>query len=111
MLTFAEARATVDAAQRPRWNPADGVFYVSSLGFETSDVYVVDWGASEAIVDGDPDYLWMDAPLTLVDKRTAEITSAKSLDSFALMDAMTPVTARASAGMPTSVPRRVHGLC
>ena len=94
MLTFAEARATVDAAERPRGNPADGLFYVSSLGVETPDVYVVDWGASEAIVEGDPDFLWMDAPLTLVDKHTAEITFAQSLDSFPAMDAMTPVTAR-----------------
>jgi hypothetical protein len=67
---------------------------VSSVGFETLDVYVIDWGASEAIVDGDPDFLWMDASLTLVDKRTADITLAQSLDSFLLMDAMTPVTAR-----------------
>jgi len=75
-------------------HPAAGVFYVSSLGFETLDVYVVDWGASEAMVDGDPDFLWMDVPLTLVDKRTAQITVAQSLDSLPLMDAMTPVTAR-----------------
>ena len=94
MLTFAEARTTVDAAERPRWNPADGVFHVSSLGFETPDVYVVDWGARESVVDGDPDFLWMDAQLTLVDKHTAEITIVKSLDSFPLMDVMTPVTAR-----------------
>ena len=47
-----------------------------------------------SVVDGDPDFLWMDAQLTLVDKHTAEITFAKSLDSFPLMDAMTPVTAR-----------------
>jgi hypothetical protein len=65
---------------------------VSSVGFETLDVYVIDWGASEAIVDG-PDFLWLDAWLTL-DKRTADITLAQSPDPFLLMDARTPVTAR-----------------
>ena len=96
MLTFETARQLVDAAERPRWSPIDGVFYVSRAGFETPDVYVVDWGPREAIVDGDSDFLWMDKPLTIVDKRTAEITFAQSLDSFPLMDAMTPVTARAA---------------
>lgn len=92
-MTFEEARALVQRRLGPTWgdNGEQGVFYVDIIGAEDEHGYLLNFGAEESLVDGDPRYLVADYGIALVDKRTGKLTTPNYLAEQERIDAMTPV--------------------
>lgn len=96
MVTFAGARAIVDAAERPRWTDR-GTFVVLPSGYEDERAWLVIAGARECLIDGDPEYMIFDAAALLVDKRTGQLERLTYLMHLDRIGSMT----RTDAPAPT----------
>lgn len=93
MVTFEEARATVDHALRPGWPRDGGTFVVLPYGWEDDRAWLVIAGAREALVDGDDSFSVMDAPALLVDKATGQLERLPVVANADRLDAMRPAGA------------------
>lgn len=74
VLTFDEARELVRAAAEPTWRPELGTLHVHHIGWDFGDYWRMNVGPREAIVDGDPEYAILDAPVFLVGKDTGHVS-------------------------------------
>lgn len=93
MITFEQARAKVRALNEPTWEDQNmpGTYMVAEYGWEDADAFLVVDGAKECLVDGDDEYLVMDAPVMFVDKATGTVLEANALEVMDRFLDMTPI--------------------
>lgn len=90
MITFAEAKAIVRAAEEPNWPARSGTYQIEDEGWEDATHYLVVRGPAES----DPNIIIILPGLVpLVDKQTGEIeyVVAHDPETRDRLDAMTPV--------------------
>jgi len=95
VITFAEAKAIVRAAEEADWDL--GTYQIEAEGFEDATHYLVLRGAAEAGTD--PNYVIVGDVVPLVSKSSGEIEYVVPHLEFDKLDAMTPV--RSTGGLPT----------
>jgi hypothetical protein len=89
---FSEAQSRVRLAEEARWEAEEfGEFWIAPYGAENATHWLVIYGAREALVDGDPMFSRIDAPITLVSKATGAISHLPYMANMAVLDAMTDV--------------------
>lgn len=91
MVTFDEARTLIRAEVQRDWPPEYGELMVADYGYHDEQAWFVVWGAREALVDNNFDFVIMDAPVFFVDKVTGEITEEPMIEVLDRLDAMEPV--------------------
>lgn len=87
-IDFQQACDRVRRALTP-W-PHLGDLYVAPYGAEDETHWQVVYGNREALVDDDPVFVLMDAPIALVSKATGEIEWLDYLPNMARVNAMRP---------------------
>lgn len=92
MITFEQARRSVEHLMRFDWQPDHGTLITLPTGFEDAGHWRVVAGAREYLVDRDVDFNLMDVPAFLVSKSTGAITQLSVVDNFDQLDGMTPTT-------------------
>ena len=90
-VSFDDARKIVEADEAPRWPPDAGTYMVADWGYEDAQAWWVLSGAREDLVDGDPDYMPMDAAIPLVSKTTGVIERVTYLEESDRLEAMSQV--------------------
>lgn len=76
MITFDAARTAVEQALAPLWNADDGTLHISESGLEDDLGFMVEWGAREWLVDGDPRHIVANNVVTFVSRFTGVVTHA-----------------------------------
>jgi hypothetical protein len=90
MVTFDEAKSKVLSEARKTWHAGMGHLVIAPDGFESSTQWRIRAVAREEL-DGDPEFIQMDEPIYLVDKKTGDITITAYLIDRERIDAMAPV--------------------
>jgi len=90
VTTFPQARAVVDAAERPRWRADQGTFMVALWGYEDAEAWRVVAGAAEAIQRQDADFVTMDQRAFLVRKADGVLERLVVIEHLERLAAMTP---------------------
>lgn len=90
-VSFDEARKIVEDEIRPEWTPDYGTLVTLNTGWEDDSFWRVTAGAKEYLVDGNTDYVILDAWIYLVSKRTGKITKLHVIDNLKRLDGMTRV--------------------
>jgi hypothetical protein len=88
MISFAEAKEIVRAAEESTWTV--GTYQIEDEGFEDATHWLVVRGAAEAGTD--PSYVIIGDVVPLVDKQTGEISYIVPHAEWNRLDAMTPVS-------------------
>lgn len=91
MITFAEARATVESVIGIDWTPEQGTFHVAEYGWENSEFWSLSAGAREYLVDNDQEFRTVDDRLFFVNKKTGELTTPSAVDFLDQLVEFTPV--------------------
>jgi len=86
MITFAEAKEIVRAAEEPTWTL--GTYKIEDDGWEDATHYLVVRGTAE----DDPSYIVVPGLVPLVSKATGEIEYVVAHTEWDRLDAMTPVS-------------------
>lgn len=68
-----------------------GTAYVAPWGWEDMTHWRVVLGAREALVNGDDDFTWLDAPVFLVNKATGGASVVTMIENLDRVQAMRPV--------------------
>jgi hypothetical protein len=92
MITFAEAKEIVRAAEEADWTV--GTYQIDDEGFEDATHYLVVRGAAEAMGNNpDPNYILVPGLVPLVSKETGEIECVPHLpEVVARLHATSPVS-------------------
>jgi hypothetical protein len=85
VITFAEAKEIVRAAEEPTWT--EGTYQIEADGWEDATHYLV----VRVTAEDDPNLVIIPGVLPLVSKATGEIEYVVLLEEWNRLDAMTPV--------------------
>lgn len=91
MITFEQARTIAAEKVEPIWNKGMGTLYADTVGYEDDKAYAINVGAEEWIIDGEADFMIMDAPLVIVDKETGSASISTYLEDSQRIDKMEKV--------------------
>ena len=73
------------------WEDTLGTPYVSPDGYADADDFLVVWGASEYLVDGDSNYALLSGTVLFVSRDTGEIREESFVTNMDKIDAMLPI--------------------
>lgn len=90
-LTYEDARQVVLEALRGVWGPTMGTLVVGDGGKQDETDFFVPYGAHEFLVEGNRDFVVMNAPVLFVNKETGAISSFVIFDVFDRLDGMEKV--------------------
>ncbi len=89
-VSFAQARDAVLARRRADWEGTFGTLYVSPDGWLDEEDFLVQWGPSEWLVDGDSTFVLLNNTATLVSRSTGEVRDETASAILEKMHRMTP---------------------
>lgn len=90
VTSFAQAREIALEYLRATWG-GPGTPWTSQLGLEDDEGYLVQYGAKEFLVDGDPAFQIMESSCLLVDRHVGLVEHQNVNVIFDRIDAMTRV--------------------
>lgn len=89
MLTFEEACLIAHGVLEPTWDV--GTLHIATEGLEDKRGYAVFSSNKEWMVDGDTEFMQVNAPVVLVDKETGEAQIENVMNVWDRTDHMTKV--------------------